>query len=314
MKKSLLFLLSLIALFTINILSAQEQKEVQKTEKSINVENENGEITVTITEKEGDQVSTEVLTGEEAEKYLEEQHSGNHFIMIEDDQDGEHVIKMEMKMEGDGENNFVWVSEDGMDFDFSEIEEELEVLRNELDELNKEEIAERLDEIIEMKEQMNEVHVVKMAEMHDGMYEWQSGVNCNVNVEEKDGVMIITKTIGDSQTIEEIIIDEDNNGKQIYVVNSGSRDKSSIASSDNINMSVYPNPNEGNFTIELDLKTEETANVKVIDSTGKEVYSRSVKGIDKHELKVKLKKPSAGVYVILVEQGNKKMKLKTIIK
>ena len=139
-----------------------------------------------------------------------------------------------------------------------------------------------------------------------------------MTVEEKDGVMIITKTIGDTKEVQEIIIDEDNKDKKVVVVKSSSgsghaKSGDLVGSMDNLNMNVYPNPNKGEFTIELDLKSEEEAMVKVTDSAGKEVYRRAVKGIEKHKLDVKLKKPSAGLYVITVEQGNSKMKMKTIV-
>lgn len=312
MKKSLLILLGLVLTAGLNLSNAQEQKETKKIEKKINVENENGETTVIITEKDGDMVTEKILTGEEAEKYLEDHKKGNSYFISEDGEDGvEKVIVMEMK-EGNGEH-IVWVSEDGMDmdfdmeFDFTEIDKELEALRGELDELSKEEIGERLDELIEMKEELHEVHMIKMENIHQEMGEM------DVTVEEKDGVMIITKTIGDTKTVEEIKIDGDNKGKRVYVISTTDEIKGGHAHADNLNMNVYPNPSDGNFTIELDLKTDETANVSVLDSNGKEVYKRSVKGVEKHELKVKLKKPSSGVYVVTVEQGDTVMKLKTII-
>jgi len=315
MKKGLLILLAIVLGASINNLEAQDQKEKKKIEKNINVEEKDGEITVTITETEGDKVTKKVLTGEEAEEYLENQHNGHGYFYSEDGE-GERVIVMEMK-EGNGES-FVWVSDDDMDFemdfDFDELEKELESLREELDNLEMDEIAMRLDEIIEMKEEIHKVHVIQMENLHQEMGELMEIGEIDVTVEEKDGVMIITKTVGDTKTVEEIIIDEDNKGKHVYVISSTTGEKhESHAKSDNLNMNVYPNPNNGNFTIDLELKTDETASVKVLDANGKEVYSRSVQGIEKHELKVKLKKPSAGVYVVIVEQGSTKMKLKTII-
>jgi len=319
MKKALLILLAIVLVAGINNLKAQEEKK--KIEKNINVEEKNGEITITITETEGDKVTKKVLTGEEAEEYLENQHKG-HGYSYSEGEEGERVIVMEMK-KGDGES-FVWVSEEDMefemDFDIDELEKELEELREELDELDMDEVALRLDEIIEMKEEMHKVHVIKMENLHQEMGELMEMEELmeigeiDVTVEEKDGVMIITKTVGDTKTVEEIIIDEDNKGKHVYVINSTTGEKhESHANSDDLNMNVYPTPNNGNFTIDLELKTDETASVKVVDSNGKEVYSRSVQGVEKHELKVKLKKPSPGAYVIIVEQGNTKMKLKTII-
>ncbi len=318
MKKALLILLAIVLVAGINDLKAQDQKEKKKIEKNVNVEKNNGETTVTITESEGDKTTKKVLTGEEAEEYLENQKSESSYFFSEDmDEGGNKVIVMEIE-EGSGEN-FVWVSDNEMemDFDFGELEEELEALREELDDLNKEEIALRLDEIIEMKKEIQKVHIIEMEQLHHEMgelHEIMEMENVNVTVVEEDGVMIITKTIGDTKTVEEIKIDGDNKRKQVYVISSTEGKHEGHATSDNLTMNVYPNPSDGNFTIELELKKDDVATVKVLDLNGKEVYNRSVKGAEKHELNVKLKKPSPGAYVVIVEQGNTKMKLKTIIK
>lgn len=318
MKKILLLLFVSVLGIGLNQSCAQESNKKESSEKNLWVEEKDGNLTVIVTEKEGDKVTKEVLTGEEAEKYLVEQEDKNVMFLSEDG-DHEKVIVMEMK---DGEEgSYTWVSDMDMDFDFEfgEMEKELEALRDELDDLSKDEIAERLDELIELKEEAHQMKVIHMEEIHDDMERVHAiSGDMDITVEEVDGVMTITKTVGDTKEVEEIIIDGDNN-KKVVVVKSMSGDghkeieSVKMGSMDNLNMNVYPNPNNGNFTIELDLKSDEEANVKVLDSSGKEVYSRTVKGVEKHKLDVKLKKPSAGLYVIIVEQGNSTLKMKTIV-
>ena len=319
MKKILLLLFVSVLGIGLNQSCAQD-KEKKKIEKELWVEDNDGNLKVIITEKDGDMITKEVLTGEEAEKYLEENNEHNVMVFSDGDE-SENVMVIEMK-DGDG-GSYSWVSDEDMefdfDFDFGDLEEKLAALQEDLEELEKEEIAERLEEIMEMKEEMHNLKVIHLENIHEDMEKVHAiAENIDVTVEEKDGVMIITKTIGDTKEVQEIIIDEDNKDKKVVVVKSSSgsghpKSGDLVGSMDNLNMNVYPNPNKGEFTIELDLKSEEEAMVKVTDSAGKEVYRRAVKGIEKHKLDVKLKKPSAGLYVITVEQGNSKMKMKTIV-
>ena len=75
-----------------------------------------------------------------------------------------------------------------------------------------------------------------------------------------------------------------------------------------MNINVYPNPNDGSFTIEMDLKSDEEATVTVVDSKGSEVYSKVVKGAQEHKLDIKVKNAESGMYVVTVKQGNEIMK------
>lgn len=315
MKKILLSLLTFVFLAGTFTLNAQEEKAEKRIEKQIQIEEEDGEITVTLTEKDGKTMTKKVMTGEEAEAYLEG-HDGTGSFSFSGEEGVEKVIIMEKV--GDETESFSWVSD--VDIDMNGLTDDLEELRDELDNLSIEEIAARLDEMIEMREEMKELHVIKMIEMHENMDSMHEMVETmDVQVEEKDGVITIIKRNGDEEIVEEIIIDEKNGEKKIIVMASSSSEGDKVieykmkGSSDNMNLNVFPNPSDGNFTIELDLKKGEEADVRVMDSSGKVVYKVKVSGIEKHNLKVKLKKPSAGAYVIVVEQGGKILKLKTII-
>ena len=309
MKKTLLVLLCVFILNGISTLSAQTEKKIEKKiEKEIEVEEVNGKTTVTVTEKEGDKVTKKVYSGDEAKEYLESQPQGNAIFISDDENSGSENVFI-MKMDGDEDAHYNWVSEN----EVSKRDEELEALRNEVDQLSKEEITARLDKILEEKEEV-EVHVVKIQKGGENV-SWTED-EMNVEVEEKDGVMIITKTVGDTKTIEEIVIDEDNKQKQVYVIktdsDNGGKSKANAISED-LEVNVIPLKGNAGLNIELVLKTDEMADVKVSDSVGKEIYSRSVKGIDTHQLEVKIKNPS-GTYLVEVRQGNKKLKIKTDLK
>jgi hypothetical protein len=325
MKKILLLAIAIIFTAGLAEMNAQNKREKKKIEQDIQVEENNGELEITITEKEGDNVTTKVLKGKEAEEYMEEKHHGNYFSSGDHDEMENVII---MKMEGSGGHGYTWVSDGGMTIDIEtqleELDEELELLRKELEDLNKDEIAERLDELIELEEVLGESRVIMLENMHqmdydfDFDYEFEEGAEVDVRVEEKDGVIIVTKRSGDKEIIREILIDEDNISNNVFVIKTtGDKDKSngamSMGSGSTLDARVYPNPNNGQFNVEVDLKTDESASVRVLDASGKEVYQRSVKGINTHNLKVDLKKPAAGVYVVVVEQGGSTIKLKTII-
>ncbi len=316
MKKTLLALLCIFILNGINTIQAQTDKKVEKKiEKEIEVEEVDGETTVTITEKEGGKITKKVYSGEEANEFLESQHQGNT-IFISEDENSESEKIVIMKMEGDEDQKYNWVTKSEMDEELSNLDLELEALKNELDNLSKEEIAIRLDKLIEQSEERKEVHIVKIQQDGDENVFWTED-EMNVEVEEKDGVMIITKTIGDSKTVEEILIDEGNKEEHVYVIKSGSDNSNKKvkfkghAISNDLEVNVLAKKGNAGLSIELVLKTDEMANVKVKDPNGKEVYTRSVKGIDTHNLDVKLKKPASGTYVIEVEQGSKKVKIET---
>jgi len=317
MKKTLLALLCIFILSGINTLSAQTGKEVKKkVEKEIEVEEVDGETTVTITEKEGGKITKKVYSGEEAKEYLESRPQGKTIFISEDENSGSEKVVI-MKMDGDHQYN--WTNKSEINEDLSNMDAELEALKNELDNLSKEEIAARLDKLIEQSEERKEVHIVKIEQDGDDNIFFTDD-EINVEVEEKDGVMIITKTIGDSKTVEEIVIDEDNKQQRVYVIKSDSDDSEKLieykgrAIKDDIEVNVLAKKGNAGLSIELILKTDEMANVKVTDPSGKEVYTRSVQGISTHNLDVKLKKPASGTYVIEVVQGSKTVKLKTDLK
>ena len=45
-----------------------------------------------------------------------------------------------------------------------------------------------------------------------------------------------------------------------------------------MNLGFYPNPSNGNFTLDLDLTDKEEAIISITDISGKEVYTEKVRG------------------------------------
>lgn len=305
------------------LISCAQDKEKKEVKKEIQIEKNDGNTTVTITETKDGVVTKKVLTGEEAEQFIDEQHESGHneyYFSSDEDGDGEHMVIIK-EIDGDGEGeHMVWVSENGDDMHFKmgmstgEIAEEIKELQEEIEKLNKEEISERLEEILKNHEELEREMEIKMETIHENMG------NVSVNVEEVDGVITIEKTVDGKTTVKTIELNEGGgSGKNVYIIKTSDDDdedgeKTLTGHTSNMNLNVYPNPNGGSFTIELDLKSDKEATVKVIDSKGSEVYNKVVKGAQEHKLNVKVKNAESGMYIVTVKQGNEIMKLKTMIK
>ena len=69
------------------------------------------------------------------------------------------------------------------------------------------------------------------------------------------------------------------------------------------NLIVYPNPTNGNFSIDLG-SNHQSVRVTITDIAGRTVQSNTYK--ESHTLNLKLSEP-AGVYILLVESGDEKV-------
>ena len=106
-------------------------------------------------------------------------------------------------------------------------------------------------------------------------------------------------------------------GNIYYAVNSAPFEiKTTLATNDFSikNFDLYPNPNKGNFTINYQSKENNTVMVTITDMSGKLVYSDNYKNTGLFSKNIQLKNISAGVYLVNVQDGEKKMMKKIIIK
>lgn len=79
-------------------------------------------------------------------------------------------------------------------------------------------------------------------------------------------------------------------------------------------ISVYPNPNNGTFTIAFNQKNEAKTAIRVVDAQGKVVYKEKLgdfSGSYKKELD--LKKHGVGTYIVTVQQGGETSSRKVIV-
>jgi len=79
-------------------------------------------------------------------------------------------------------------------------------------------------------------------------------------------------------------------------------------------MLVYPNPNNGNFTLNLSAVKDQVTNVKIMNMVGGVVYQEKVAQNASFNQNINLSNLSEGVYTILIQTTNGDMVKKMIIK
>ena len=77
--------------------------------------------------------------------------------------------------------------------------------------------------------------------------------------------------------------------------------------------SIYPNPNNGNFTVQFNSSTTNDIKIAIVDMRGREVFSKSYQNSGLFNQNLQLNNLQAGVYLVNVQDGNKKEVKKIII-
>jgi hypothetical protein len=77
------------------------------------------------------------------------------------------------------------------------------------------------------------------------------------------------------------------------------------------NFIIYPNPNNGNFTVQFDNLLNENVNFEIFNIVGQLVYKKNLINATKHE--VNLKEFSNGVYSIKITTTHSSISRKLII-
>lgn len=219
MKKMLPLVFTLFSLLLSGtfLLSSAQGEENKKIKKEIEIEQNNDETTVTITETKNGKTTRKILSGKEAEAYIENEQSDQTYVyhITTDDNGKSEIVVEEFKTE-DSDHEMIWIEEVDDNIHVSqentdELRKALNKLQDELDELNKKEIAARLEEIVEIQEEMDKIIEVNMIK----------GGDHNVKVNEEDGVITIERTINGTTTTETIDLDEEEgSSKKVMIIKS----------------------------------------------------------------------------------------------
>jgi hypothetical protein len=78
-------------------------------------------------------------------------------------------------------------------------------------------------------------------------------------------------------------------------------------------LKFYPNPSDGKFNVEYELKSKETAVLTIMDASGKELFRDEIKGGGKYSKQIDLGGKGKGVFVLNLVQGNKSISRKIVI-
>ena len=76
---------------------------------------------------------------------------------------------------------------------------------------------------------------------------------------------------------------------------------------------LYPNPNNGNFTVQFNSNSSNEIKIGVVDMRGREVFSKSYQNTGLFNQNLQLNNLQAGVYLVNVQDGNRKEVKKIIV-
>ena len=76
---------------------------------------------------------------------------------------------------------------------------------------------------------------------------------------------------------------------------------------------LYPNPNTGNFSVEFDSATSTDINIAVYDIRGRQIFDKNYQNTGRFSQNLQLNNVQAGVYLVNINDGDKKETRKIVI-
>ncbi len=139
--------------------------------------------------------------------------------------------------------------------------------------------------------------------------------------ESKEGntVYMLKNKAGDMErNVSVIIINKSKKEDKPTKTSKNSADSENLLKEDNIkglnNFLVYPNPSDGNFTLNFDVKKKTTLAVSVLDINGKEVFAERLEGFTgSYNRKISLPIGTPGTYIIKISEGKKVRSQKIVV-
>ena len=80
------------------------------------------------------------------------------------------------------------------------------------------------------------------------------------------------------------------------------------------NFSLYPNPNTGNFTVQFDSASSQKINISVHDLRGRKIFDKSYNNTGMFSQNLQLDKAQAGIYLVSITDGDRKITKRIVIK
>jgi hypothetical protein len=79
------------------------------------------------------------------------------------------------------------------------------------------------------------------------------------------------------------------------------------------NFAVYPNPNEGKFTVKLNAASSSNIKIEIVDLRGRFIYSNTYNNRDDFKETLNLKNIQSGMYILRASDGLRASTKKIII-
>jgi subtilisin-like proprotein convertase family protein len=108
--------------------------------------------------------------------------------------------------------------------------------------------------------------------------------------------------------------DEDGGSIASWSLNICTTQPLGIDDSEALNFSVYPNPNNGSFNVQFNSATDDEIKIGVHDIRGRMIFEKSYQNSGIFNENLQLNNAAAGMYLVTVQNGNRKEVKKIIIK
>ena len=76
---------------------------------------------------------------------------------------------------------------------------------------------------------------------------------------------------------------------------------------------IYPNPNSGEFMLEITLNEDENAQIRITNTIGDLVMDRQVNGVGKQLIPVSISDAAAGIYLLQLQVGDNNLHRKVVV-
>lgn len=309
MKKTFYTLAAFCLMLPMTSLSQKtESGSTNSISKKVEIIEENGTKTVKVETTENGNTTTEIYSGDAADEFLKKEH-GSHFGNKQD-----HIIHMDFDMDtlnhsfefNIGDENFSF-SRFGLDsimksfdfnFDFNgEMNEEMKKMMEELKNMPLHmENFQWTDSLSNTIGKNNKMIIIDDAELDEKTKEELKKMGIDIDTEIKDGKKVTSKVI----VARMVLIEDVEPEKKTKVL-------------DDVNIGFYPNPGNGDFTLEFNIEEEkDEAIISIHDMTGKIVFTETVKGKGNYKKQISLDEPS-GIYILKIQQGKKAITKKLVI-
>lgn len=108
--------------------------------------------------------------------------------------------------------------------------------------------------------------------------------------------------------------DQDGGSLNSWSMNICSVQALATAENNLLNFTVYPNPNNGSFNIQFTANSDSAVKINVNDIRGRQIFEKSYQNTGLFNENLQLNNVEAGIYLVTVQNGNRKEVKKIIIK